>query len=865
MSYPYPNIPPRSHHSPNVVLGLASKCFGVKQPLSETQTLPYSKPAGAKKQKKSKKKEKSNTHTSKSGFFRKTFGIFDSTSKVNSKSEKMDERLRKTASLPDILDNPINNIQLDSGSESSIVSVSNSIYGSAHNSQSLFQSIETFENPENHVYEEYSVTDSIDYMNNFDFDGFEQPVNGSLQPSENFARRNSGKITYTKIIPSGSNNNLDIPKPKTRVPKSKSYNYDKIPPPNLFISHSVRTPKSWSSDNAYIKNNKPIYFSTSNLEVSGKKNLYYAMLDFHNPPKDDREEEPNNDYELFDFNEAKGKTQNTFKPIEVFHENSTVFVQVDTLPKKVDANSKGANKFLSLDSLVFEGVTSDSKKEQYSTGSLSARPVPTPRKTNPTTRIASQISTVTRFSSFLENQDLHSMITKYHESSAETSIDETVECRSHKKMSKTISTNVIPPNSIRSSINTIIEKDSDSSSFGSRSECDEYMDLNAVVNFSERISQLAQSASLGTLKHVPDEEDPVYDNLNFHGPVISPMLPKSHESVYHMRGSENCIYDAPHNSKYIYVFNIESLTNLDVQPFIRISRDSSLNMDIRNICFCGPEQKNIYMTTKDINQSVVMELYSRYKARMAELSDEDTFTCYCDNADCEFHHTKSFFKSAVSYSAHTNSVTIPNTQFIDQPKSEFETKYNLSAFVSSPSRKSFDLETTSSISFTSVLEDPIDVVEPDKPRLSNFSLYSNASSFGEFHRVLSETTETGSLCRPVLEGGRSLCVRSGSDGGHYLYSKSSGMDGSYHSEELSSSYQSGKIREPDQLSISSTTSSTGGPSPRERQRCGTNESSVSAQGIYMSMGASQGYHAHSPGSNTKVSVSVFFFIYFLCW
>lgn len=854
------------------MLGLASKCFGVKQPLSETQTLPYSKSTDMKKQKKSKKKEKSSAHPPKTGFFRKTFGIFSSNSNVDSESEKKEERLWKTASLPDILDNPLN-AHLDFGSESSIVSVSNSIYGSARNSHSFAQLPETLEDPVNHVYEEYSVTDSIDYINNFDFDSFNQSIgNQNTVLPKIFSRQNSTKITYTKIAPSSSSNNLvEAPKPKTNVPKSKSYNYDKKPPPNLYISHSVRSPKNWSSDNLYFKNDKPIYFSSSNLESSGHNNLYYAMLDFHNSDKVGHVEEPNNDYEPYDFTEAKAKVQNEkrniFKPIEVFHENSTVFVDVNTLtsPKKLTENKKDANRFLLLDSLVFEGVTIDSKTEKYSTGSLSAKPIPAPRKTT-TPRLSSQVSTVTRYSSFLENQDLHNMISKFHESSTRTSIDESVEQRTHGNVSKTISTSVIPPISTRSSINTIVEKDSDSSSFGSRPESDEYMDIRTVMNFSERISQLAsQTASLGTLKHIADEDDPVYDNVDFPQPKKSQPVAKPHESVYHMRGSQNCIYDVPHPSKYIYVFNKESLTNMDVHPFTRISRDDLTDLDIRNICFCGPEQKNIYMSTKDINTNVVQELYSHYQARLAELSNEDTFTCYCDNINCEFHHTKSIFKSnsAVTYSAHTNSVSIPNTKlslYTDEKpdpeaKSEFETKYNLSAFVPSPNRNSFDLEAASSISFRSVLEDPIDEVEPETFRLSNLSLYSHASSFGEFHKIMSSTTDAGSLYSPVFEGGRSLCVRSGSDGGHYPYSKSSGMDGSYHSEELSSSYQSGKIREPDQLSISSTTSSTGGPSPRERQRCGTNESSVSGQGIYMSMGASQGYHAHSPGSNTKVSVS----------
>lgn len=134
---------------------------------------------------------------------------------------------------------------------------------------------------------------------------------------------------------------------------------------------------------------------------------------------------------------------------------------------------------------------------------------------------------------------------------------------------------------------------------------------------------------------------------------------------------------------------------------------------------------------------------------------------------------------------------------------------------------------------------------------------SSDSSAHETGTIDVNVASSSCVCPLDAKGGSSLCVCSGSDGGHFPYSKSQLMDGSYHSEELCSSYQ-GRIREADQLSISSTTSSTGGPSPRERQRCGTNDSSVSGGNIYLPM-ATSGYHAHSPGSNNKVSVGLFYF------
>lgn len=138
---------------------------------------------------------------------------------------------------------------------------------------------------------------------------------------------------------------------------------------------------------------------------------------------------------------------------------------------------------------------------------------------------------------------------------------------------------------------------------------------------------------------------------------------------------------------------------------------------------------------------------------------------------------------------------------------------------------------------------------------TTFAAGSSGSSAHETGTIHVNVASSTCVCPLDAKGGSSLCVCSGSDGGHFPYSKSQLMDGSYHSEELCSSYQ-GRIREADQLSISSTTSSTGGPSPRERQRCGTNDSSVSGGNIYLPM-ATSGYHAHSPGSNNKVSVCLF--------
>jgi hypothetical protein len=56
-------------------------------------------------------------------------------------------------------------------------------------------------------------------------------------------------------------------------------------------------------------------------------------------------------------------------------------------------------------------------------------------------------------------------------------------------------------------------------------------------------------------------------------------------------------------------------------------------------------------------------------------------------------------------------------------------------------------------------------------------------------------------------------------------------------------------RDADQMSVSSTASSTGGPSPRDRRSEGVSPS------IYMPMAPGHA-HGHSPGSNSKVSVSV---------
>lgn len=78
-------------------------------------------------------------------------------------------------------------------------------------------------------------------------------------------------------------------------------------------------------------------------------------------------------------------------------------------------------------------------------------------------------------------------------------------------------------------------------------------------------------------------------------------------------------------------------------------------------------------------------------------------------------------------------------------------------------------------------------------------------------------------------------------------------EGSYVSEDLSLTLPPGFTgRESDQLSVSSS-SSIGGPSPRDR-RCLPNDSGIS--GIYLPM-APLSSSLHSPASNSKVSVSFF--------
>lgn len=75
------------------------------------------------------------------------------------------------------------------------------------------------------------------------------------------------------------------------------------------------------------------------------------------------------------------------------------------------------------------------------------------------------------------------------------------------------------------------------------------------------------------------------------------------------------------------------------------------------------------------------------------------------------------------------------------------------------------------------------------------------------------------------------------------------LDSSFLSDDMSLfHHHQQQHRDPDQMSVSSTASSTGGPSPRDR-RC----EGVSAS-IYMPMAPGHA-HGHSPGSNSKVSVS----------
>lgn len=82
-----------------------------------------------------------------------------------------------------------------------------------------------------------------------------------------------------------------------------------------------------------------------------------------------------------------------------------------------------------------------------------------------------------------------------------------------------------------------------------------------------------------------------------------------------------------------------------------------------------------------------------------------------------------------------------------------------------------------------------------------------------------------------------------------------GTESSYASEDLSLTLPPGfSGRESDQLSVSSS-SSIGGPSPRER-RFLPNDTGI--PGIYLPM-APLSSSLHSPASNSKVSVSFLFF------
>lgn len=87
------------------------------------------------------------------------------------------------------------------------------------------------------------------------------------------------------------------------------------------------------------------------------------------------------------------------------------------------------------------------------------------------------------------------------------------------------------------------------------------------------------------------------------------------------------------------------------------------------------------------------------------------------------------------------------------------------------------------------------------------------------------------------------CHRASDSGVYQTPPAPKSLDSSFLSDDVSIFHQ----RDPDQMSLSSTASSTGGPSPRDR-RC----EAAASSSVYMPMAPSHGY---SPGSSTKVSVS----------
>ncbi|XP_066998734.2 ankyrin repeat and SAM domain-containing protein 1A [Anabrus simplex] len=118
---------------------------------------------------------------------------------------------------------------------------------------------------------------------------------------------------------------------------------------------------------------------------------------------------------------------------------------------------------------------------------------------------------------------------------------------------------------------------------------------------------------------------------------------------------------------------------------------------------------------------------------------------------------------------------------------------------------------------------------------------STSPTHWEFYHNSKARSDVGEERR--VSGTSALSVAS--DSGMYQPTHGPVMDSNFHSEDLSLYHG----RDPDQMSISSTTSSTGGPSPRDRRP-------DASSSIYMPMAPGHSHthgHSRSPGSNSKVS------------